>query len=311
MHRCFISRNQRPEHVAEVYALGMFDGVHIGHMALLQRAVKIAGERGATCGVYTFDVHPVKVVRAERTHHAVMSLDDRLNLIESAGVDVAVVHAFDSELASMSPEAFVSRVLRGTLDAQCVVVGFDYSFGRGGAGTTATLELLAHDAGICVETLPPVQIDGAPVSSTRVRAALASGEVERAALLLGRRHFVRGIVESGRGVGRRLGIPTANVSVPTGIALPMPGVYACEARWGTSASAPAVCNIGVRPTFDDQGRGVTLEAHVIGVEPDLYGAVLTVEFAARLRDELRFADPAELVRQIEADMVAAQRILGR
>ncbi len=311
MHRCLISRNQCPEHVAKVYALGMFDGVHIGHMALIQTAVRIAGQRGDKCGVYTFDVHPAQVVCADRTHHVLMSLDDRLDLIESAGVDVAIVHAFDTELAGMSSEAFVSHVLRGTLDARCVVVGFDYSFGHGGVGTPATLELLAHDAGICVETLPPVQIDGAPVSSTRVRAALASGEVERAALLLGRRHFVRGTVERGRGVGARLGIPTANVSVAPSIALPMPGVYACEARWGPSEGAPAVCNIGLRPTFDDQGRGVTLEVHVMGVVPDLYGTVLTVEFAARLRDELRFADPSELVRQIEADMVAARRALGR
>ena len=311
MHRCLISRNQRPEHVARVYALGMFDGVHIGHMALIQTAVKTARERGDKCGVYTFDVHPARVVHADRAHCALMSLDDRLDLIESAGVDVAVVHAFDTELASMSPEAFVSRVLRDALDARRVVVGFDYSFGHGGAGGPTTLESLAHDAGICVDTLPPVQIDGAPVSSTRVRAALSSGEVERAALLLGRRHFVRGTVERGRGVGTRLGIPTANVSVPTGIALPMPGVYACEARWGSLASAPAVCNIGMRPTFDDQGRGVTLEVHVMGARPDLYGAVLTVEFAARLRDELRFADTSELVRQIEADMIAARRVLGR
>ena len=311
MHRCLISRNQRPEHVARVYALGMFDGVHIGHMALIQTAVKTARERGDKCGVYTFDVHPAQVVHADRAHYALMSLDDRLDLIESAGVDVAVVHAFDTELASMSPEAFVSHVLRGALDARRVVVGFDYSFGHGGAGGPTTLESLAHDAGICVDTLPPVQIDGAPVSSTRVRAALSSGEVERAALLLGRRHFVRGTVERGRGVGTRLGIPTANVSVPTGIALPMPGVYACEARWGSLASAPAVCNIGMRPTFDDQGRGVTLEVHVMGARPDLYGTVLTVEFAARLRDELRFADTSELVRQIEADMIAARRVLGR
>ncbi|HON41673.1 MAG TPA: riboflavin biosynthesis protein RibF [Bacillota bacterium] len=304
-----ISRNQRPEHVAKVYALGMFDGVHIGHMALIQTAVRIAGERGTTCGVYTFDVHPMRVVCPERAPDALMSLDARLDLMESAGVDTAVVHTFDTQLASMPPHAFVSRVLHDALGAQCVVVGYDYSFGQGGAGTPATLELLAREAGICVQTLPPVRIDGAPVSSTGVRKALACGDVERAALLLGRRHFVRGTVARGRGVGRELGIPTANVSVPAGIALPMPGVYACEARWGSSATVPAVCNIGVRPTFDDQGRGVTLEVHVMGVAPDLYGALLTVEFAARLRDELRFASPSELVRQIEADMIAARRLL--
>ena len=129
MHRCLIGRNQRPEHLAKVYALGMFDGVHIGHMALIQTAVRIAGEHETPCGVYTFDVHPAQVVCADRTHYALMSLDDRLDLIESAGVDVAIVHAFDTELASMPPEAFVSRVLHDTLGAQCVVVGFDYPLG--------------------------------------------------------------------------------------------------------------------------------------------------------------------------------------
>lgn len=293
-----------------MYALGMFDGVHIGHVALIRRAVEIARERQMTCGVYTFDVHPLQVVCPERAHAALMSVDDKLDLIESAGVDVAVVHAFDTELARVSPEAFVWGVLRDTLDARHVVVGFDYSFGLGGAGTPATLESLARDTGISVETLPPVNIDGVPVSSTGVRAALARGDVEHAARLLGRRHFVRGTVDRGRGVGRKLGIPTANVSVPAGIALPMPGVYACEARWGLSdAAALAVCNIGVRPTFDDQGRGVTLEVHLMGVAPELYGAELTVEFAARLRDEFRFADPLALVEQIEADMITARRLL--
>lgn len=311
MHRCFISRNQHPKHVAGVYALGMFDGMHIGHMALIERAARIAGERGATCGVYTFDVHPTQVVCPERAHEALMSVDDRLDLMESAGVDVAIVHTFDKTLASMSPEAFVARVLHDTLGARCVVVGFDYSFGHGGAGTPARLESLARDVGMCVQTLPPVEIDGKPVSSTDVRAALARGDVEHAAQLLGRRHFVRGTVGRGRGVGHKLGIPTANVHVPAGIALPMPGVYACEARWESSATAPAVCNIGVRPTFGDEGRGVTLEVHVMDVAPDLYGASLTVGFAARLRDEFRFADPRELVKQIEADMIAARRVLGR
>ena len=310
MHRCLIGRNQRPEHVAKVYALGMFDGVHIGHMALIQTAVRIAGEHKTTCGVYTFDVHPTRVVCPERAPDALMSLDDRLDLMESAGVDVAIVHTFDHELASMSPEAFVSRVLHDTLGAQCVVVGFDYSFGQGGAGNPLALQSLARELGICVQTLPPVEIDGTPVSSTGVRAALACGDVERAALLLGRRHRVRGTVERGRGVGHRLGIPTANVSVPPGIALPMPGVYACGVRWGSSSASGAVCNIGVRPTFDDQGRGVTLEVHVMDAAPDLYGATLTVEFAARLRDEFRFANPSDLVRQIDADMIAARRLLG-
>ena len=310
MHRCFISRNQRPKHVAGVYALGMFDGVHIGHLALIERAVRIAGESGTACGVYTFDVHPTQVVCPERAHDALVSLDDRLDLMESAGVDVAIVHTFDKTLASMSPEAFVAHVLHGTLDARCVVVGFDYSFGHGGVGTPAALESLARDVGIRVQTLPPVEIDGEPVSSTDVRAALARGDVGRAARLLGRLHFVRGTVGRGRGVGHKLGIPTANVNVSKVIALPMSGVYACRARWGLSAATPAVCNIGVRPTFGDQGRGVTLEVHLMDVAPDLYGALLTVEFAARIRDEFRFADPSKLVSQIEADMIAARRLLG-
>ncbi|HAI87395.1 MAG TPA: hypothetical protein DCL63_10460 [Firmicutes bacterium] len=310
MHRCFVSSNQRPQYIAGVYALGTFDGVHIGHSALIEEAVRIAGERGTACGVYTFDVHPMQVVCPERAPATLMTIHDRLGLMESCGVDVAIVRAFDVGLARMAPEFFVTDVLRDSLDAECVVVGFDYSFGHGGAGTPARLESLARNAGIEARVLPPVEIRGELASSTGIRAALACGDVGRAARLLGRRHFVRGVVARGRGVGRGIGIPTANVSVPAGIALPMPGVYACVARSGQSPESPAVCNIGVRPTFDDQARGVTLEVHIMDASPDLYGTSLTVEFAARLRDELKFADPAQLAEQIKEDMAAARILLS-
>ncbi len=309
MHRCFMSSNQRPRHTAEVYALGTFDGVHIGHAALIREAVATAENRGTACGVYTFDVHPMQVVCPERAPAALTTIHDKLNLIESLGVDVAVVRAFDLNLAHMPPQSFVADVLRDSLGAKCVIVGFDYSFGRGGAGTPAMLQRLAQDMGISVRVLPPVRLHDEPASSTGIRAALACGDVKRAARLLGRRYFVRGVVERGRGVGRRIGIPTANVSVPAEIALPMSGVYACVARSGPSPICLGVCNIGVRPTFGDQARGVTLEVHLMDQEPELYGTCLTVEFVARLRDELRFADPDRLREQIQEDMSVARLLL--
>lgn len=309
MERFFISTSEKPPVTAMVYALGTFDGVHLGHMQLMREAIKLAHERGAKAGVYTFDVHPLAVLNPSHAPQLLTSLDDKLKLIEGAGIDIAVVQSFDMALAGMSSKGFVEDVLLGTLSAEHVVCGFNYTFGRDGGGTAGELVTICARHGIGVTVVPPVSEGATLVGSTAIRAALADGDVALAGRLLGRLHFVRGIVERGRGVGRSLGVPTANLRLPEEYAIPSSGVYAARAHWGDRMQATAVCNIGVRPTFGDQARGVTCEVHLLDASADLYGEILAVEFVARLRDEKRFADPADLRKQIASDIEAARTLV--
>jgi riboflavin kinase/FMN adenylyltransferase len=310
MERFFISTSEKPPATAKVYALGTFDGVHVGHMELLREALRLARDRGARSGVYTFNVHPLAVLNPSQAPQLLTSLDDRLKLIEKAGIDTAVVQSFDMTLAGMSQEDFVAGVLVSALSAEHVVCGFDYTFGRHGVGTARELVTICARHGIGVTVVPPVTEAGTTVGSTAVRAALARGDVALVSRLLGRPHFVRGIVERGRGVGRALGVPTANLRLPQGYAIPSSGVYAVRAHWGDGMHATAVCNIGVRPTFGDEARGVTCEVHLVDACADLYGEILVVEFMARLRNEKRFAGPADLREQIASDIEAARTLVS-
>lgn len=310
MERFFISTSEKPLATARVYALGTFDGVHLGHMELVREAMRVARERGTRSGVYTFNVHPLAVLNPSNAPQLLTSLDDRLKLIENAGIDIAVVQSFDMALAGISPEDFVADVLSGTLSAEHVVCGFNYTFGRNGVGTARELVTICAKHGIGVTVVPPVTEAGTTVGSTAARAALADGDVAFASRLLGRPHFVRGIVERGRGVGRSLGVPTANLRLPGGYAIPSSGVYAARAHWGDCMHATAVCNIGVRPTFGDEARGIRCEVHLVDASADLYGEILVVEFVARLRDEQRFAGLADLRKQIASDIEAAKILVG-
>ncbi len=312
MERFFISTSERPPVTAQVFALGTFDGVHLGHMELIREAISLARDKGEgpRSGVYTFDVHPLAVLDPSKAPPLLTSLDDRLKLIESAGIDVAVVQSFDAELADMSPESFVADILWRKLRARHVVVGFNYTFGRYGNAGASELEEMCARYGIGTTVVPPVTCEGITVASTAVRTALAEGDVVLASRLLGRPYFLRGIVERGRGVGKSIGVPTANLRLPNGHAIPAHGVYAARASWGDGQCAMAVCNIGVRPTFRDEGRGTTCEVHLVDVSQALYGEMLMVEFVARIRDEKRFASPSHLKAQIASDVEVTRALIG-
>ncbi|MCR4427214.1 MAG: bifunctional riboflavin kinase/FAD synthetase, partial [Firmicutes bacterium] len=302
MQQFVVALGGKPPMTRKVVALGMFDGVHLGHAALIAAAREIAGPEG--CAAYTFDTHPANVVSPGSAPVALTSLEDRIALLGQAGADVVVVQRFDLEFAALSPREFVSRVMVETLEVGHIVVGYNYTFGRGASGV---LKELASEQGVDVTVVAPVKAGRDIVASTTIRRFLAEGEVSRAARLLGREHFVRGTVVAGRGVGRSLDVPTANLDVPSDVALPARGVYAVRVRWGSPRGNPphvsrGVCNIGVRPTFSDESRGTTVEVHLIDEEVDLYGQCLTVSFATRLRGEKRFADPGVLRTQIRRDI---------
>ncbi len=293
-----------------VWALGTFDGVHRGHVALLRAAQRQAREKGLPAGAFTFDVNPIEVLAPQRRPLYLVSLQRKLELFEEAGVGQVVVRRFEPEFAACSPQEFARAVLAEQLGAEHVVVGYDYTFGRMGQGTPVLLVQLGVELGFGVTVVPQVKVDGVPVSSTAIREAVALGDVERAARMLGRRHAVDGVVEHGRGVGAGMGIPTANLRTAKGIALPARGVYACVVRTQDGAHWPAVCNIGTRPTFSDEARGVRVEAHLVGASGDFHNQRMTVQFVQRLRPEMVFSDRAELVAQIRADIVRAVELVG-
>jgi riboflavin kinase/FMN adenylyltransferase len=293
---------------AAVVTVGNFDGVHRGHQALVKAAVDGAQAAGGVSVVLSFDPHPSRVLSPDRAPEALVTVDQKEELLAGLGVDRLVLLPFTVELSSRTPADFAQTVLGRALGARRVVVGTNFRFGRGRSGDVALLKHLGRELGFDVLAVEPVFHEGAPISSTRIREALARGAVGAARDLLGRPFFVDGDVVHGEGRGRTIGIPTANLALRNET-LPRPGVYAATCRI-LPAGGPraAVVNLGRRPTFG--GGETTLEAHLLDFDRDLYGASLRVEFRERLRDEKRFDGPEALVRQIRDDIEAARRALA-
>jgi len=288
--------------------IGVYDGLHRGHrhvISVLRRGAAARG--GLECAVVTFDPHPLTVVAPEHAPRLLTGIDHRLELLAEAGLGLAAVLSFDEEMRRQTSAAFAAAVLAGALGARLVVVGEDFRFGHQRTGNVASLAELGDAHGFAAEIVPLVG-GQAPVSSTRIRAMVAAGDLAGAAAALGRPHEVRGTVVPGEGRGRRLGFPTANVAVPPDLALPPIGVYAVRAGLRGGELMPGVANLGTRPTFGGAGQG--LEVHLLESPGDLYGGVLRVAFVGRLRDERRFGGPTDLAAQIAADVAAARALLG-
>jgi riboflavin kinase/FMN adenylyltransferase len=298
------------------FVIGNFDGVHLGHQALLHAARERALAAGGEVGVLTFDPHPAKLFAPALAPPLIVSLRRRIELLGEAGADLVVVEPFTREFASIEAPAFVSEVLARDLGARDVVVGYDFSYGRGRKGDTRLLATDGAALGIGVTVVPPVTVSGLTCSSTKVREFALEGRVEGAAMLLGRPLEVTGEVVHGAGRGRGIGIPTANVK-PEGELLPKPGIYAGRAvilAEGNRASATSahVCalSIGTNPTFKGSGA-LTIEGHLLDFDGDLYGRRLRLEIVHRLRDEQRFESTAALVEQIHADFAETRRVMAR
>jgi riboflavin kinase/FMN adenylyltransferase len=280
--------------------IGNFDGVHLGHRAVLGRALSEAFAQDLVPTVLTFDPHPAIVLGREAP--TILTLhEDKIRLLQAVDPRLEIVTwPFTRELAASSPEEFAAAVLVQALSARIVVVGQNFRFGRGRSGDLALLGALGEKLGFIARS-EPLQGDGeGAYSSTRVRQALERGDVATATALLGRNHFASGVVERGDGRGRQLGFPTANLG-QVGVAVPGDGVYAGLADWGEGMRR-CVMNIGQRPTFT---TARALEAHILGPARDLYGEKLTVHFHARLRDTRRFDDIEDLKKQIDDDIARA------
>lgn len=284
-----------------VAALGVFDGVHLGHQALVRDAVGIARSRGVSSVVVTFDRDPDQVVTPASAAPQLLSLDDKLAELSRLEADVVLVMPFTPQLASTAPLAFLDEVLLGAMAPEAVVVGYDFRFGHRAEGDVDVLVRYGADRGFTVVAHELVRDADGPVTSTRIRAAIVDGEVRLAARLLGRPHRLHGEVVHGRGVGASLHAPTANIVTDAFAAVPGDGVYAGRARVAEGGVwHPAAISIGAPPSFPDATDLV--EVHLIGHSGDLYGSTLTVEFRDRLRALRRFETRDELIEAIAADL---------
>ena len=296
-----------------VVTIGAYDGLHLGHQAVIGQVRAIAAERKAKSAVVTFDRHPATIVRPESAPKLLTDHEQRLELFEQTGIDAAVVLPFDEHQAQESPLGFVERVLFKALRTECVVVGDDFHFGRYREGNVALLREYGATYGFDVE---PVHLltrpDGVdePLSSTAIRRALAGGEVEQAAKLLGRPFEARGVVVAGDKRGRLLGFPTANVEVPTRVCVPADGVYAGWYERPDGTVHPCAINLGRRPTFYEHADHSLLEAHLIDFDADLYWERARIRFTNFLRSERKFAGIDALVAQLKLDIEHARQLLN-
>ena len=295
--------------MSAVVTIGNFDGVHRGHLALVDRATAEAERRGDTAVALTFDPHPAAVLRPDAVPPALQSLDARVAALRANGCDHVEVVTFDAALAALTPREFAEELLVGRLGAQLIVVGENFRFGAGAQGDVDVLRALGEELDFAVEAVGLVDAGDGPVSSSAIRALLAAGDLEAVTRALGRPYTLDGEVVRGEGRGRTIGVPTANVAVDPARAMPADGVYACRATAPGADPVPAVVNIGWRPTFDGTTR--TVEAHLlVDGEPDLYGQRLELAFHARVRGEKRFDGPEQLVARIREDITEAARLLG-
>jgi riboflavin kinase / FMN adenylyltransferase len=299
----------RPQRwVYPVLALGNFDGLHRGHIKIIERIRRGATERGGTALVLTFDPHPPRVLRPDKAPALLMTKPQKLAALERAGVQGVAVVRFTLELSQWEPETFVRRVLVDWLRVAEVWVGADFLFGRQRSGNFSLLRTLGQQAGFRVEKIDPIRYKDFVVSSTRIRRLVAEGRVEEAGALLGRHYAIGGEVVAGARRGRELGFPTANLATENEL-IPPNGVYATFITLD-GVIRPGVTNIGVRPTFGDASK-VSVETHVLGFSGDLYGHQAEISFVQRLRDERRFPDVDALREQIAADVRRAERLFDR
>jgi riboflavin kinase/FMN adenylyltransferase len=291
--------------------IGAYDGVHLGHRALLRELSALAEARGLSTVVVTFDRHPASVVRPDSAPPQLTDLEQKLELLADCGIDRTLVIAFDRDRADETAEHFVKEVLVRTLGARLVVVGEDFHFGHGRKGNVALLTELGRDDGFEVIGAR-LTGDGQPVSSTRIRSLVAAGDVVGAAQLLGRPHEVRGTVVHGDGRGGpELGFPTANLMIEPDIALPADGIYAGYFTRADGSVHPAAISVGRRPTFYEPGTTpVLVEAYLLHFEADLYGELSRVSFVDRLRDERQFDSVDALIAQMHRDAAEAERVLS-
>lgn len=285
-----------------VATIGNYDGVHLGHLAILNSVVDGAKREGHVSMLITFEPHPLSVVAPERRPPLIQTRRQKLDSLEATGLDAVLILSFDSDLASLGGEEFFSRILCGPLRFSAIHVGSSFRFGRHRSGNVDLLRTIGKEQGFEVVGVEPVTIGETVVSSSTIRKLVEDGQVAAAKEMLGRPFGIVGEVVEGDGRGRTMRFPTANLDAENEL-LPRRGVYVTETVALATRHA-SVSNVGIRPTFN--GGGVVVETHLLGFEDDLYGQRIEVRFLERLRDERRFSGPQELADQIARDRAAAE-----
>jgi riboflavin kinase/FMN adenylyltransferase len=288
-----------------ILLMGNFDGIHLGHQALLRRAIDDAKETGGRSVVLTFEPHPLKILAPQRAPRLILTHKDKMTLLQSFGVDAVIVQTFDAAFANIEAEAFVREYLVGRIGAHKMWVGKDLRFGKGRKGSVEDLIRWGRETGFTVGLIEPIQLGGHRVSSSRIRTLIEQGEVREAGNYLGRYHFISGRVVSGHGRGRHLGYPTANIVARTEV-LPLDGIYASLMEIG-GRQWRSVTSLGLNPTFGAGPR--TIESYIFDFDGDLYDQAVKLFFVARIREEKKFSSAELLIEQIKLDVASAQDIL--
>lgn len=294
--------------VHPVLALGNFDGLHRGHLKIIERVRRGAAEHGGTPMAMTFDPHPPRVVRPDKAPPLLMTIDQKIEALGQAGISGVAVVRFTREMSQWDPETFVRTVLVDWLRVSEVWVGANFLFGHERSGTFSLLRTLGQRYGFRADKIDPVRYKEFVVSSTRIRRLVSEGRMDEAAALLGHQYVIDGVVVEGRRRGHTIGFPTANLQTANEL-VPPHGVYATTLTIDGIVRA-SITNVGVRPTFGD-GSETTIETHVLDFSEDLYGRDVRLGFVQRLRDERRFEDIDALRAQIEADVRRAERLFAR
>lgn len=290
-----------------LFTIGVFDGVHRGHRYLIDRLKDHARSRGLASGVITFANHPRTVLAPGAAHAYLIPLEERVERLQATGVTHVLPLAFTRQLSQLSYREFIDK-LTDRLSMKGLVVGPDFAVGKGRKGTAEVVAALGRDQGFTINVVESLILDGEVVSSTAVRACLASGNLPRARMFLGRPHSLAGEVVHGDHRGRTLGFPTANIAVPPEIMLPLDGIY-CTIAWVDGQPRDSVTSIGVRPTFNGTDRKV--ETYIMDFAGDLYGQHLRIDLVERVREEKRFASVEDLVVQMRIDVRTAREILAK
>ena len=289
---------------ASVVTMGNFDGIHLGHQALVLRSLEEARRRNVASVVLTFDPHPLKVLAPARAPRLILTPEDKIELLQDLGVDVVINQRFDASFASLEAEEFVRRFIVSRLKAKKIWVGRDLRFGHGRKGDVQQLIRWGEELGFEVGIVEPILVNGVRVSSSQIRQAIEAGRVDEARSSLGRYHFISGTVVEGNRRGRDLGFPTANIANRTEV-IPSDGIYATlfhigQERW------LSVSSIGVNPTFGAGPR--TVESYILNFDRDIYGKKIKLAFVKKIREEKKFADVASLIAQIQEDVRSARAV---
>lgn len=310
METIFGLENLKPVEKASVVAIGVFDGVHLGHKAVIARSVEEARKRDAQAVVITFEPHPLRIIKPKNHSPILTSIKLKTELIEELGADALLIVEFTKEFSQLSPEEFVNRLLVKLLKTVCVVVGEKFRFGKGASGDVDFLKRYGKGHNFDVISVPLILAEGKPISSTGIRRLLSEGDIEGARAILGRYPRITGVVVKGHGRGGLLlGFPTANVETPDTASIPGQGVYAGWIRLALGKSQMCVIDIGTSPTFEKQSKKTEIHIHVPGLSADLYGKDVEVEIQLRIRDEKSFPDEKALMRQIASDIEVAKNAL--